>query len=381
MKQAPVYLDHAATTPLDDRVRAAMLAAPFGNPSSIHIAGRAAADAVALARRQVAELIGAPPDSIVFTSGATESDNIAIAGAARYRAHRGRHLISMPTEHKAVRDTLRALQKDGFDVTWLSPDSDGRLHPDRLAEAMRADTQLVSVMHVNNETGIMQDIAGIGALCRARDVLFHTDAAQSAGKCAIDVGDMPIDLLSLTAHKFHGPQGIGALYIADRPGCRVVPVSFGGGQERRIRPGTLAVELIVGLGHAAMLAQAEMQADRAHARRLQDRLVAGIEQLPGVLRNGAATHCCAGIVNYSIEGVEGESLMLALEPVCVASGSACNSTSGESSYVLRALGRDDLLAQSALRFSFGRGTSAADIDTAIERLHDAVGRLRRIAAA
>ena len=374
-----IYLDYAATTPLDERVREAMHAAPFANPSSIHIAGRESADAVAIARQQVASLVGASPDEIIFTSGATESNNLAIIGAARFREHLGRHVVTTPTEHKAVRDTVQALQKAGFEVTWLETEADGLVDTGRLEGALRDDTQLVSIMHVNNETGVTQNIEALGALCRDNSILFHTDAAQSAGKLPLDLQTLPVDLLSLTAHKFFGPQGIGALYIADRPGCNIQPITFGGGQERRLRPGTLPVHLIVGAGVAAEIAGNEMSTDFRHATELRERLTRGIRKIPGVQRNGEDASSYPGIVNFSIEGVEGESLMLALEPVCVASGSACNSTSGESSYVLRAMGRDDVLAQSALRFSFGRGTTEAHIDAAVERLHWAVAHLRGIA--
>lgn len=384
MKPNYVYLDHAATTPLDARVadvmqRCLSVDGEFANPASIHIAGRASHGLVEHARARVASLIGAAPGDIVWTSGATESDNLAIQGGARYRAHRGRHLVTMPTEHKAVVDTFRALEKEGYDVTWLAPDADGILPPERLAAALREDTQLVSIMHVNNETGVIQDIASLGAMCRERDIIFHTDAAQSAGKLPIDVNDWPVDLLSLTAHKLHGPQGIGALYIAGRPGVSVLPIMFGGGQERRLRPGSVPVHLVAGAGAAAEIARREMADDALHAKGLAARLWQGIADIPGIVRNGAADRCVPGILNASVDGVEGESLMLAMEPVCVASGSACNSQSGESSYVLRALGRDDTMAQSAVRFSFGRGTTEAEIDRAIEQYRWAVAHLRGVA--
>ena len=384
MSDAAVYLDFAATTPIDQRVADAMQhclspTGPFANPASIHIAGRESAAQVEQARQSLADLLGADPRCLIWTSGATESDNLAIAGAAGFRAHRGKHLITMPTEHKAVTDTFNNLEKNGYEVTWLEPDSDGLLAIENLESNIREDTQLVSVMHVNNETGVIQDIRSIGEICRARDVLFHTDAAQSVGKLPLDLGELPIDLLSLTAHKFHGPQGIGALYVAERPGCRVLPIMYGGGQERRLRPGSLPVHQVVGAGAAATIARREMVHDLAHAGSLREQLWQGIRDLPGILRNGNADRSYPGILNVSAEGVEGESLVLGLEPVCAASGSACNSLSGESSYVLRALGRDDLLAQSAIRFSFGRTTTAADIDIAIERYRWAVNHLRSIA--
>ena len=384
MSDAAVYLDFAATTPIDQRVADAMQhclspTGPFANPASIHIAGRESAAQVEQARQSLADLLGADPRCLIWTSGATESDNLAIAGAAGFRAHRGKHLITMPTEHKAVTDTFRNLEKNGYEVTWLEPDSDGLLAIENLESNIREDTQLVSVMHVNNETGVIQDIRSIGEICRARDVLFHTDAAQSVGKLPLDLGELPIDLLSLTAHKFHGPQGIGALYVAERPGCRVLPIMYGGGQERRLRPGSLPVHQVVGAGAAAAIARREMVHDLAHAGNLREQLWQGIRDLPGILRNGNADRSYPGILNVSAEGVEGESLVLGLEPVCAASGSACNSLSGESSYVLRALGRDDLLAQSAIRFSFGRTTTEEEIDIAVERYRWAVNHLRSIA--
>jgi len=379
-----VYLDFAATTPIDPRVAEAMQSClspggPFANPASIHIAGRESAALVEKARQRLADLLGADPRCLIWTSGATESDNLAILGAASFRAHRGKHLITMPTEHKAVTDTFAHLEKSGYGITWLKPDADGLLSIDELESSIRDDTQLVSIMHINNETGVIQDIGRIGELCRARDILFHTDAAQSVGKLPLDLGEAPIDLLSLTAHKFYGPQGIGALYIADRPGCRVLPILHGGGQERRLRPGSLPVHQIVGAGTAAEIARQDMANDLAHVSTLRDRLWQGIKTLPGILRNGSEDHSYPGILNISVQGVEGESLMLGLEPVCAASGSACNSTSGESSFVLRALGRDDALAQSAIRFSFGRTTTNDEIDVAIERYRWSVDHLLSIA--
>ena len=382
--QALVYLDNAATTRVDPRVAAAMTAClsddrAFANPASIHLAGRAAAQRVERAREQLAGLLNARARDLIWTSGATESDNLAIIGAARFRANRGRHLVTMPTEHKAVVDTFKALEREGFEVSWLQPAADGVLALSELETGLRPDTQLVSIMHVNNETGVMQDIAAIGACCQRHDILFHTDAAQSVGKLAIDLDALPVDLMSMTAHKFHGPQGIGALYIADRPGCQVQPILFGGGQQRRLRPGTLPVHLIVGMGEAAELARDNAGRDYQHLSMLRDRLWQGIGAFPGIQRNGSEKEAFPGILNVGVDGVEGESLLLAIEPVCVASGSACNSRSGESSYVLRALGRSDREAQSAIRFSFGRDTASADVDTAIERFAAAVRHLRSIA--
>jgi len=384
MNTAPVYLDYAATTPPDPRVTAALqhcfgADGSFANPASNHVEGRRSAALVECAREQLAGLLRVPAERFVWTSGATESNNLAIRGAALARAHRGRHLVTMPTEHKAVTDTFRALAREGFEVTWLPPGRDGLLAVDDLERVLRPDTQLVSVMHVNNEIGVIQDIAAIGALCRERDVLFHTDAAQSVGKLPLDLGQIPVDLLSLTAHKFYGPQGIGALYIADRPRCRITPLFFGGGQEKRLRPGTLPVCLIVGAGVAAALAAAESESDLERIQGLRDRLWQGLASIDGMHRNSPARGGYPGIFNVSADGLEGESLMLALEPLCVASGSACNSTSGEPSHVLRALGRSDLEAQSAVRFSIGRMTTAADIDFAVHHFREAVQRLRSIA--
>lgn len=379
----PVYLDYAATTPVDPQVAEAMsgyltVDGTFANPSSIHVAGRQAAAAVETAREQLAGLLNVSAHELIWTSGATESVNLGIIGAARFRSDRGKHLITMPTEHKAVTDTFQALEREGFAVTYLMPDRDGLLALDELEAAIRDDTQLVSVMHVNNETGVIQDIRRIGECCRQRDILLHVDAAQSVGKLPTDLAMLPVDLLSLTAHKFYGPKGIGALYMADRPGCHVLPLFHGGGQERGLRPGTLPVHQIVGLGAAASLAQSRQVEDLVHLQGLEARLWSGIGNIPGILRNGSETESFPGILNVSIEGIEGESLMLALEPLCVGSGSACNSRNSESSAVLRALGRDDALAQSAIRFSFGRDTTNDEIDLAIGCYADAINHLRAI---
>ncbi len=379
----PVYLDYAATTPVDPQVAEAMsgyltVDGTFANPSSIHVAGRQSAEAVETAREQLAGLLNVSPHELIWTSGATESVNLGIIGAVRFRSDRGKHLITMPTEHKAVTDTFQALEREGFAVTYLMPDRDGLLALDELEAAIRDDTQLVSVMHVNNETGVIQDIRRIGECCRQRDILLHVDAAQSVGKLPTDLAVLPVDLLSLTAHKFYGPKGIGALYMADRPGCHVLPLFHGGGQERGLRPGTLPVHQIVGLGAAASLAQSRQVEDLVHLRGLEARLWSGIGNIPGILRNGSETESFPGILSVSIEGIEGECLMLALEPLCVASGSACNSRNSESSAVLRALGRDDALAQSAIRFSFGRDTTNDEIDLAIDCYADAIIHLRAI---
>jgi cysteine desulfurase len=379
-----LYLDYAASTPVEPWVAEAMAAlmtadGNYANPSSTHSAGRRSVEHIAHATGQLAGLLNTDADRLIWTSGATESDNLAILGTARYRQDRGRHLITMRTEHKAVTDPFSALEKQGFDVTWLDPEANGLLDIARLSEALRDDTQLVSVMHINNETGVTQDIAALGALCRAHDVLFHVDAAQSVGKLPIDLAALPVDLMSMTAHKVYGPKGIGALYIADRPGVHVEPLLYGGGQQRRLRPGTLPAQQIVGFGAAAAIAQSRMSDDLQHLTRLRDRLWSGVRDIPGVMTNGAIECAFPGILNISVEGIEGESLLLALEPLCVATGSACNSKSQEPSYVLRALGRSDALAQSAIRFSFGRPTTGADIDFAIERYRNAVEKLRGIA--
>ena len=379
-----VYLDFAATTPVDPRVADVMSAhltttGNFANPSAVHIAGRSASDAVDRATRQLSTLLNCKPGELVWTSGATESNNLAIAGAARYRESRGKHLITMPTEHKAVCDVFRALEKQGFEVTWLQPKENGRLHIGDFEAALRDDTQLVSIMLVNNETGVLQNIEAIGALCRERDVLFHVDAAQAIGKLPFDLGHLPVDLVSMTAHKIYGPKGIGALYIADRPGCHVEPLLYGGGQQRRIRPGTLPVHLIAAFGLAADIAVGSMEQDLLHLQSLNERLWTGISMVSGISRNASAEHAFPGILNVSIDDIEGESLLLALEPLCVATGSACNSHNQEPSYVLRALGRSDAHAQSAIRFSFGRTTTEKEIDFAVQRYRDAVNYLRKIA--
>ena len=379
----PVYLDYAATTPVDPQVAEVMsgyltVGGTFANPSSTHAAGRQSAAAVESAREQLAGLLNVGPHELIWTSGATESVNLGIIGAARFRSNRGKHLITMPTEHKAVTDTFQALEREGFEVTYLMPDRNGLLALDEFEAAIRDDTQLVSVMHVNNETGIIQNIQRIGECCRQRDILLHVDAAQSVGKLPTDLSVLPVDLLSLTAHKFYGPKGIGALYMADRPGCHVLPLFHGGGQERGLRPGTLPVHQIVGLGAAASLAKSRQVEDLVHLQGLEARLWSGIGNIPGILRNGSETESFPGILNVSIEGIEGESLMLALEPLCVGSGSACNSRNSESSTVLRALGRDDALAQSAVRFSFGRDTTNDEIDLAIGCYADAINHLRAI---
>jgi cysteine desulfurase len=379
-----LYLDYAATTPVDPGVIDTMsqlfaFEGDFGNPSSGHIAGRRASAHVAHATSRLAQLLGCRESELVWTSGATESDNMAIVGAARYRADRGRHLITMSIEHKAVTDAFGSLEKQGFEVTWLQPDADGLVALDELEAAIREETQLVSIMHVNNEIGVIQDIDAIGSVCRRHDVLFHVDAAQSVGKVPIDLATLPVDLLSTTAHKLYGPKGVGALFIADRPGCHVEPIIHGGGQQGGLRPGTLAVPLIAGFGHAAEIARRHMDENFEHLLELRDRMWQGIRDVEGILRNGSENAVFPGILNVSVAGIEGESLLLALEPLIVATGSACNSKDREPSSVLRALGRSDELAQSAIRFSFGRLTTVDDIDFAADRYRSAVARLRELA--
>jgi cysteine desulfurase len=381
-----IYLDYAATTPVDPRVAQCMIecllpGGEHGNPSSVgHEFGRRARALVEKARAQVATSIGARPESIVWTSGATESNNLALFGAARFHADQGRHLVSARTEHKAVLEPLKQLEREGFEVTFLKPDASGVIHPEQVAEALRADTRLVSLMHVNNEIGVITDIAAIGRLCRERGVLFHVDAAQSAGKLPLDVEAACVDLLSLTAHKTYGPKGIGALYVRRKPPVGLRPIVYGGGQESGLRSGTLATHQIVGMGAAFEIAAAERESDAARIRVLRDKLWRGIAALGNVELNGHPEHRVAGVLNASFQGVEGESLQFALRELAVSTGSACSSASEEASYVLRALGRSDQLAQSSLRFSLGRFTTDADIDFAIATVTREVLRLRQLCA-
>lgn len=375
-----IYLDFAATTPLDGQVAKRMQSvqgSAYFNPASNHAGGRISHAIVEASATQLGALLNVDASTLLWTSGATESNNLAIMGAARQRAHRGRHLITMRTEHKAVVDVFRVLEKQGFDVTWLNPGADGCLPVEEFKRAIRDDTQLASIMQVNNETGAIQDIAAIGAVCREHGVLLHVDGAQAAGKIAVDLAALPVDLYSLTGHKFYGPKGIGALYVAK--GTAIEPLLYGGGQQRRLRPGTLPVDLIAGLGEAAAVAKARIEDDLQHLSALRKQLIAGLADVAGLTINGPGDGGYPGILNVGIEDVEGESLLLALEPLCVATGSACNSQSQEPSYVLRALGRSDREAQSAIRFSFGRPTSAADIDAAITRYCAAVKKLRNLA--
>jgi cysteine desulfurase len=382
--ESPVYLDYAATSPADPRVAAAMSECltrdgVFGNPSSMHPHGRLARARVERARAQAAALIHAEAQQLVWTSGATESNNLAILGTARAAARRGRHLVSARTEHKSVIDACRRLEHEGFHVTWLDTDREGLIAPERVREALREDTVLVSIMHANNEIGVLQDIEAIAAVCQEREVPLHVDAAQSAGKVAVDVARLHCDLLSFTAHKLYGPKGIGALYFAPPRRASLQPLMFGGGHERGLRPGTLAVHQIVGFGVACELAAAAWQRDAGHCERLRARLWQGLSAIDGVLLNGHPTQRVAGILNVSFSGIEGESLLLGLTELSLSTGSACNSDSDEPSYVLRALGRDTELAQSSLRFSLGRYSEEQDIERAIAAVTREVRRLRAAA--
>jgi cysteine desulfurase len=377
----PVYLDYAATTPVDPAVALAMMQCltaegAFANPSSAHAPGRAAASLIAHARAQVASLIGAEVEEIVFTSGATESDNLAVLGVARANAHRGRHILTSRIEHRAVLDPCRRLETEGFRVSYLAPDAAGRVDAASVAAALRADTVLVSVMHVNNEIGVIQDIAAIGTLCRARGIPFHTDAAQSAGRLELNVRELPVDLLSLTAHKIYGPKGIGALYVRRGARTALKPQTFGGGQEGGLRPGTLPTHQIVGFGVAAELAARALRPEAERLAVLRDRLWSRLAAAGGVLLNGELAPRVPHILSVSVEHVEGESLIAALPSLAVSTGSACHSTTGEPSYVLRALGRGTRLAESSLRFSLGRFTTRDEVDFAAQEVRREIGRLR-----
>jgi cysteine desulfurase len=357
-------------------------AGDFGNASSAtHVFGQRAAARIDVARAQVAALIGAEPDEITFTSGATESNNLAILGLARSNADRGRHIVTTRIEHKAVLDPCKRLEREGFTVTYLTPDRQGRIDVAAVQAALRPDTILVSVMYVNNEIGVIQDVGAIGALCRERGVAFHTDAAQAVGKIPIDVLSLPIDFLSLTGHKIYGPKGAGALYVRRTSRPLLKPLFFGGGQERGLRPGTLATHQIVGLGAACELATRLVVADQERLTALRERLWEGLASLGGAHLNAAGAPRVPGILNVSFEGVEGESLVTSLTDLALSTGSACNSASAEPSYVLRSLGRDTQLAQSSLRFSLGRFTTIADVDFAIESVRREVTRLRGLSPA
>src|SRR5271166_475 len=385
----PVYLDYAATTPVDAGVAARMaqcLTADgvFGNPgSSSHQYGDHARRVVEAARAQVALAVGAEPAEVIFTSGATEANNLAIFGVANYYRDQGRHLVTARTEHKAVLDPCRELERRGWRVTYLVPDTGGLVGPAQLAQALERETVLVSLMHVNNEFGVIQNIEALAAVCaRHGGVRLHVDAAQSVGKCVVDFAVSGADLMSLSAHKVYGPKGVGALLVSRSSGVQLEPLQFGGGQERNLRSGTLATHQIVGMAAAFALATADaagVEAERGRISALQNRLWRGLEALGGVLRNGEPSNCVPHLLNLSFEGVEGESLLAAVRPhLAVSTGSACGSASNEASYVLRALGRDERLAESSLRFSLGRGTTESDIERAVDAVSAAVRRLRAI---
>ena len=384
MAETPIYLDYAATTPVDPRVADRMIEClrpegAHGNPSSMsHAYGHRARALVEKARAQVARTVGAAPNAIVWTSGATESNNLALFGVARFNADRGKHIISARTEHKAVLDPLKQLEREGFEVTFLKPDSHGIVHPEQVADAMRSDTVLVSLMHVNNEIGVVQDVAAIGHICRQKNVLFHVDSAQSVGKLPIDVVKMNIDLLSMTAHKIYGPKGIGALYVRRTPPVGLRPIIMGGGQESGFRSGTLPTHQIVGMGVAFELAEAERESDVARLTALRDRFWEGLKQLGDIELNGHPEQRVANVLNVTFRGIEGETLQFALRELAVSAGAACSSASEEASYVLRALGRSDQEAQSSLRFSLGRFTTEEEIATAIRVIDREVRRLRQL---
>lgn len=382
MTSRPIYLDYAATTPVDPRVVAKMmpwLFENFGNPASrSHSYGWSAEMAVELAREQVAMLIGADPREIVWTSGATESNNLAIKGAARFHSARGKHIITVKTEHKSVLDTCRELERDGYEITYLDVKDDGLIDFDMFVAAMRPDTILASVMLVNNEIGVIQDVAALGALCRAKGVLFHVDAAQGAGKVDINLAALPIDLMSLSAHKIYGPKGIGALYVCRKPRVRIDALIHGGGHERGMRSGTLPTHQIVGMGEAYQLARENMAAENERIRWLRDRLMNGLMDLDQVFINGDMARRVPHNLNLSFNFVEGESLLMGIHGVAVSSGSACTSASLEPSYVLRALGRPDELAHSSIRFSLGRFTTQEEVDAVIAQIRAAVSKLREL---
>lgn len=380
----PIYLDYSATTPVDPRVAKKMIEClekegNFGNPASrSHRFGWVAEEAVDIARNQIADLVNADPREIVFTSGATESNNLAIKGAAHFYNKRGKHLITLKTEHKAVLDAMRQLEREGYEVTYLDPQENGLVDLDALSQAMRDDTVLVSIMHVNNEIGVIQDIAQIGELCRARKILFHVDAAQSAGKTEIDLQALKVDLMSFSAHKCYGPKGIGALYVRRKPRVRIEAQMHGGGHERGMRSGTLATHQIVGMGEAFALAKAEMAEENKRIAALRDKLWNGVKEIEEVYLNGDLTQRVPHNLNISFNFVEGESLIMALKDMAVSSGSACTSASLEPSYVLRALGRNDELAHSSIRFSIGRFTTEEEIDYVVGVIQDAIAKLREM---
>lgn len=380
----PIYLDYSSTTPVDVRVAEKMkdclsLEGNFGNPASrSHRFGWVAEEAVDIARNNIADLLNADPREIVFTSGATESNNLAIKGAAHFYKTRGKHIITLKTEHKAVLDTTGQLESEGFDVTYLSPKSNGLVDLDTLKASIREDTILVSIMHVNNEIGVIQDIAAIGEICRERNIIFHVDAAQSTGKVAIDLQSLKVDLMSFSAHKTYGPKGIGALYVCRKPKVRIEAQIHGGGHERGMRAGTLATHQIVGMGEAFRLAKEKMATENQRIKMLRDKLWNGIKDIEEVYLNGDFQQRVPHSLNVSVNYVEGESLIMALKDLAVSSGSACTSASLEPSYVLKALGLSDELAHSSIRFSIGRFTTEAEIDFAISVINSSIDKLREL---
>ena len=384
--RTPIYLDYSATAPVDPRVAQRMsecllTEGKFGNPAShSHVFGWEAEEAVEDARRHVADLIGADPREIVWTSGATESDNLAIKGVAEFHQRRGRHIVTSEIEHKAVLDTCKYLATKGFEITLLAPEPNGQIDPAKVAAAIREDTILVSIMHANNEIGVLNDIAAIGAITRGREVFFHVDAAQSAGKIPIDVNAMQVDLMSISGHKMYGPKGVGVLYVRRNPPVRITAQIHGGGHERGMRSGTLPTHQIVGMGEACRICGEEMADELARVRRLREELCRGLSQLPSVQVNGDLEQRLPGNLNMSFAGVDSEALMMALNDIAVSSGSACTSATIEPSYVLRALGLSDDLAHSSIRFSIGRFTTDEEVSYVVERFTDAVTRLREASA-
>ncbi len=378
----PIYMDYSATTPVDERVAEKMMVyltrqGQFGNPASrSHVFGWKAEEAVEEARRNVAALINADPREIVWTSGATESNNLAIKGVAHFYQKNGKHIVTLKTEHKAVLDSCRQLEREGYEVTYLEPESNGLVDLKKFEAALRPDTILASIMHVNNEIGVIQDIATIGELCREHKVIFHVDAAQSAGKIPIDMEQLKVDLMSFSAHKIYGPKGIGALYVRRKPRVRVEAQMHGGGHERGLRSGTLPTHQIVGMGEAFRIAREEMAEETTRVAALRDRLWNGLNQMEEVYLNGDVNHRVSGNLNVSFNYVEGESLIMALKDMAVSSGSACTSSSLEPSYVLRAIGRNDELAHSSIRFSIGRFTTEEEVDYIINLVRQKVDKLR-----
>lgn len=380
----PIYLDYAATTPVDPRVAEKMMQCltmdgNFGNPASrSHRFGWQAEEAIDQARHDIAALINADPREIVFTSGATESNNLAIKGAANFYSKKGKHIITAKTEHKAVLDTCRELERQGFEVTYMDVEDNGLVDLDKLAATMRDDTVLVSIMHVNNELGVVQDIAKIGEMCRERKIMFHVDGAQSAGKVEVDLQALKVDFMSFSAHKIYGPKGIGALYVRRKPRARLEAQMHGGGHERGMRSGTLPTHQIVGMGEAFRIAKEDFATDHARIDTLRQRLIDGVMDIEEVYFNGTQEQSVPGIVNISFNYIEGESLLMALKDIAVSSGSACTSASLEPSYVLRALGRNDELAHSSIRFSIGRFTTEEEIDYTVNLIKGSISRLREM---